>query len=207
VDEFVLFDDVQYTRRDWRNRNRIMTPEGPQWLSIPVNVKGRYTQLIKDVMVSDDKWRSRHWKTIESNYAKAKHFRDYKEEIRALYLENDDRYLSDINVKFIKFVNQKLGIKTKLRYSGEFELLSDKTERLLSICEQCNASVYVSGPAAQEYFDEELAKKKGIAIEWFDYSGYPQYQQMFEPFEHAVSILDLLLNEGPDATSFMKSFH
>jgi len=205
VDEFVFYDEVQYTKNDWRNRNKIKTSQGIQWLTIPVRQES-LEQKIKDTKITDKKWNIKHWRAISQNYAKAKYFKEYKEIFEELYLGCDEEYLSQINYKFITAINEILGIKTKLRWSSEFELVDGQTEKLLGICKDCNADVYLSGPAAKDYFDEELAKLENIQVEWMDYSGYKEYNQLHLPFEHGVSILDLIFNEGPNATKFMKSF-
>ncbi len=206
VDEFILYDDMQYTRRDWRNRNKIKTPNGLLWLTIPVEAKGKYFQKINETKVSEKDWAKKHWQTITLNYTKTKYFKEYKDRFEELYLRSDEEYLSQINYKFIMAINDVLGISTKIRWSSEFELVDGQTERLLGICKDCQADVYISGPAAKDYFDEELAKQENIHVEWMDYSEYSEYNQLFSPFEHGVSILDLIFNEGPNATSFMKSF-
>ncbi|WP_428026092.1 WbqC family protein [Arcobacter sp.] len=207
VDEFVLYDDMQYTKRDWRNRNKIKTPQGLKWLSIPVEVKGKYFQKISETKISEKDWGKKHWATISQNYSKAPYFKKYKDIFEELYLHNDEEYLSQINYKFIVAINDILGITTKIRWSSEFELIDGQTEKLLGICKDCNADVYISGPAAKDYFDEELAKKENIQVEWMDYSGYKEYEQLHPPFEHGVSILDLIFNEGRNAIKFMKSFN
>jgi len=206
VDEFILYDDVQYTRRDWRNRNKIKTPKGLQWLTIPVEVKGKYFQKIKDTKISDSNWKIKHWTQITQNYKKAKYFKNYKDLFKELYLNCNEIYLSQINYKFIIAINEILGIKTKIRWSSEFDLANEKNERLLEICKDCNADIYLSGPAAKDYLDEKLFEKEGIKVEWMDYSGYPEYSQLYPPFEHGVTILDLIFNEGDNAKKFMKSF-
>ncbi len=206
VDEFILLDDVQYTKRDWRNRNKIKTPKGLMWLTIPVEVKGKYHQKIKDVKVSDKNWNKKHWLSIVHNYSRAKYFKKYREYFQELYLNCKEEYLSQINFNFIKAINEILNIKTIIRFSGEFRLLEGKNERLIEICKQCGANIYLSGPSAKNYLDEELFKKEGITVEWMDYSGYPEYNQLYPPFEHFVSIIDLIFNEGPNSTNFMKSF-
>jgi hypothetical protein len=205
VDEFVFYDEVQYTKNDWRNRNKIKTSQGIQWLTIPVRQE-TLEQKIKDTKISDKKWNVKHWRTLSQNYSKSKCFKDYKDIFEELYLNSDEEYLSQINYKFITTINEILGIKTKLRYSSEFELIDGQTEKLLNICNQCEANSYLSGPAAKDYFDEELAKKENIEVEWMNYSGYQEYNQLFPPFEHGVSIIDLIFNEGSNATKFMKSF-
>jgi len=207
VDEFILYDDAQYTRRDWRNRNKIKTPQGLQWLTIPVATKGNYKQKINEIKLSDSNWKITHWKTLQRNYSKAPFFSDYGGIFSSLYLENSYSYLSEVNEQFIRKINSILGIKTHIRHSSEFILEEDRTDRLLGICQQCNAQVYLSGPAAQEYFDLSKARERGIEVEWMSYEGYPEYNQLYPSFEHNVTILDLLFNEGPCAPKFMKSFH
>ena len=205
VDEFIFYDEVQYTKNDWRNRNKIKTPQGIQWLTIPVRQES-LDQKIKDTKITDKKWNIKHWRTIFQNYSKAKYFKDYKDIFEELYLTCDEEYLSQINYKFITTINEILEIKTKLRWSSEFELVDGQTEKLLGICKDCNADIYLSGPAAKDYFDEELAKQENIKVEWMDYSGYKEYEQLNPPFEHGVTILDLIFNKGDRAKEFMKSF-
>lgn len=205
VDEFIIYDTVQYTKNDWRNRNKIKTANGLLWLTIPARQE-HLNQLIIDTKISDKTWAKKHWKSIVQNYSKSTYFKEYKDIFEELYLTCDEEYLSQINYKFIITINEILGIMTKIRWSSEFELVDGQTERLLKICKDCNADSYLSGPAAKDYFDEDLAKQENIQVEWMDYSGYGEYNQLFPPFEHGVSILDLIFNEGPNATKFMKSF-
>lgn len=207
VDEFILYDDMQYTKRDWRNRNKVQTSQGLKWLSIPVEVKGKYFQKINETKVSEKDWGKKHWAMIKQNYSKAPYFKKYKEIFEELYLNNDEEYLSQINYKFIVAICKILDIKTKIRWSSEFELIDGQTEKLLGICKDCDADIYLSGASAQSYFDEDLAKRENIQIEWMDYNGYVEYSQLIEPFEHGVSILDLIFNEGSNAKNFMKSFN
>ena len=206
VDEFILYDDMQYTRRDWRNRNKIKTSQGLQWLTLPVEVKGKYYQKINETKISDKGWGRKHWKSIVLNYSKSKHFKEYKEIFEELFLNLDETYLSLVNYEFIKTINKILDIKTRLRWSSEFDLADTKNERLLEICKDCKADIYLSGPAAKNYLDEKMFAAEGIGVEWMDYSGYPEYNQLYPPFEHGVTILDLIFNEGSNAVKFMKSF-
>lgn len=205
VDEFVLYDDMQYTKRDWRNRNKIKTPNGLTWLTIPVEVKGKYYQAIRDTKISEKDWAKKHWQALALNYAKSKYFKDYKDFFEELYQDNNDEYLSQINYKFIVAINSILGIKTKIRWSSEFDLIDGKSECLLGICQDCNATEYISGPAAKDYLDEALFFNENIQVSWMNYSGYPEYQQLYNSFEHGVTVLDLIFNEGPNAVKFMKS--
>ena len=207
VDEMVIFDDMQYTKRDWRNRNQIKTPNGLQWLSIPVEVKGKYFQKIKDTKVSDKNWPVDHWNIIRQNYNKSKYFSEYKDVFEPLYLNMNLEYLSEINFQFIKIICDLLKIKIEFKWSSEFELLDEKTERLVGICKQEKATDYYSGPAAKAYMNEELFRKNDISVHYFNYSDYPVYNQPYGEFSHSVSILDLLFNEGKDSKRFMKSFN
>jgi hypothetical protein len=206
VDEFILYDDCQYTRRDWRNRNRIKTPQGTQWLTIPVEVKGRYEQRIDETQISDPSWAERHWKTIVHNYASAAFFGDYRERLESLYRSARDPMLSRVNRSFLEAICGLLGIRTRLSWSTDYEAEGGRTERLVSLCRAAGATGYLSGPRAREYMDESLFAEAGIALEYIDYSGYPEYAQLYPPFDHAVSALDLILSTGPDAPRFMKSF-
>ncbi len=204
VDEFILYDDCQYTKNDWRNRNKIFTRDGLQWLTIPVRYS--FPQLIKDTVVSYDGWNKKHWKTIEQNYSKARFFHDYKTIFEELYLGSEDNYLSQINYKFLSQICDILGINTKITWSMDYNLIEGKTERLVDLCRQSCAAEYISGPAARNYIDDELFCQEGIKLTYIDYTGYREYTQMHLPFEHGVSILDLIFNEGADAPKFMKSF-
>lgn len=206
VDEFVLYDDMQFTRRDWRNRNQIKTPAGVQWLTIPVEVKGKFHQRINETVVSDQSWPRQHWRALELNYAHAAHFPDYREQVRELYLGCTSNRLSEINHRFLVALNALLGISTLVRWSSEYILDGERSARLLNICRQAGAQVYYSGPAARDYLDTTLFAAAGIEVVWMDYSGYTPYRQLHGDFQHGVSVLDLLFNEGSLAPSFMKSF-
>lgn len=206
VDEFILYDDMQYTRRDWRNRNKIKTFAGTKWLTIPVDVKGRYYQKIKDTKINDNSWAKRHWRTIVHNYSKARYFKDYKAFFEKIYLNLNEEYLSQVNYRFIKSINSLLDIKTEITWSHDYNLIEGKTERLVDLCKQTCAKRYFSGQTATNYIDEKQFEKANIDLIWMNYSGYPEYNQLYSPFEHGVTILDLIFNEGPNAQNFMKSF-
>jgi hypothetical protein len=199
VDEFILYDDRQFTRRDWRNRNRIKTPRGSQWLTIPVETKGRYHQRIDETEISAPGWNDLHWKTLLHNYAAAAHFSAYRERIEELYRTSNDLRLSAVNRQFLEAIMDVLGIVTPLSWSTDYEVAGVKTERLVALCLAAGASEYVSGPRARSYLDEPAFAEAGIQLSYFHYSGYPEYEQLYPPFEHGVTILDLLFNTGPDA--------
>lgn len=206
VDEFILFDDMQYTRRDWRNRNVIKTAAGLKWLTIPVAVKGNYFQKINETIVSDPDWTTKHWQTIVHSYSRSKHFQTYRERFEKLYLSVDENFLSRINFRFLSAICQILAIDTKISWSHDYVAAGVKTERLVDLCKQAGAGIYISGPSARAYIDEALFASANIELQYIDYSGYPEYGQLFPPFTHQVSIIDLIFNEGPDATKYMKSF-
>jgi hypothetical protein len=206
VDEFILYDDRQYTRRDWRNRNRIKTPQGPQWLTIPVEVKGRYDQRIDETRIADPDWTDRHWKTLMHNYASAPHFDDYRDTIESLYRTTTDPRLSAVNRTFLEAISKILGIRTRLSWSTDYGAEGSKTERLVNLCRAAGATSYLSGPRARGYMDEGLFEEAGISLEYMDYDAYAEYPQLHPPFEHAVTVLDLIFNTGAQAPRYMKSF-
>lgn len=205
VDEFVLLDDVQYTRRDWRNRNRIKTSSGVAWLTIPVATRGHYAAPICEIEISDSGWVERHLHTIRQHYATAAS----AGEMNGLIAQWYDRAgamqrLADVDELFIREISRFLGIETRIRRSSELEPREGRNERLVDLCAKIGATTYVSGPSAREYLDESMFASAGIAIEFADYSGYPEYPQLHPPFDHAVSIIDLLMNTGAGAPKYMK---
>ena len=197
VDEFVLLDDAQYTKRDWRNRNRIKTPAGVRWLTVPVQVSGRFTQAICETRVADDGWAQAHWDTVRQAYGGAACFEQEAPAIEALFATVPGLVLSDINRHFLEGICPRLGITTPLRNSVELAPAGAKSERLLDICRKLHATTYVSGPAAKAYLDEDLFTREGVEVSWFEYGPYPEYEQVHPPFDGRVSILDMLLCAGP----------
>jgi hypothetical protein len=206
VDEFVIYDDMQYTRRDWRNRNKIKTANGVKWVTIPVEVKGKYFQKIKETKIAEEGWSKKHWQIINQNYSKAEFFREYKDFFSELFLKCNFTFLSDANFHFIKGINEILDINTNIRWSSEFNLIDGQTEKLLGICKDLNATEYISGPAAKDYLDESLFEKENIKVSWMEYNNYKEYKQLNAPFEHGVSVVDLIFNEGANAKQFLGSF-
>lgn len=200
ADVCVLYDDVQYTRRDWRNRNKIKTADGLKWLTVPVKVKHRYHQTIRETEVLDPKWATTHWHTIRHAYRTAPCFDEVEPFLSGLY-ERGARLtmLSSINRLFLGEIAGWLGIDTPLRCSGEFDLVPGRTERLVALCTDLGVTSYLSGPAARDYLDVQLFEEAGIQVEWMDYSDYPAYRQLHGPFEHGLSIVDALVHLGPDA--------
>lgn len=201
VDEFVLYDDVQFTKNDWRNRNQIKTPQGVQWLTVPVGQS--IDRRIRDVTL-DGRWQAKHWRTFEANYRRAPHFSEIASWLEPMYMDSSYSHLSQLNRCFIEAINKYLGISTVIRNSWDYRLLEGKSERLADLCAQAGADEYLSGPAARNYLDEGVFRERGITVTWFDYEGYPDYPQLWGAFAHGVSILDLLMNCGQGAHRYMR---
>jgi hypothetical protein len=207
VDEFIIFDDVQYTRRDWRNRNLIKTPDGPRWLTIPVKSKGHYHQTIRDVEIDGTNWGITHQKALQSNYRRAPHYEEIAALLDPFFRRSPLTHLTELNGSIISAICGYLGIPTKISNSSSYQLTGEKSERLANICLQAGATEYVSGPSAKTYLEEKDFKEHGIHVTWFDYNGYPEYPQLWGAFIHHVTILDLLFNCGKQAPLFMKHVH
>ena len=205
VDEFILYDEMQFTRRDWRNRNQIKTPQGVQWLTVPVKVKGKYHQKIRDTEIDGLDWAFVHWKALTQNYRRAPYFDEITALLEPLYLTESYTHLSRLNRRFIEAVCAYLGIKTVISNSWDYTLLEGKTVRLADLCAQAGGTEYISGPAAKDYIEEGVFNERDIKVTWFDYSGYPEYKQLWSEFIHGVSILDLLFNCGKDTPRYMKN--
>jgi hypothetical protein len=206
VDEFVLLDEVQFTRRDWRNRNRIKTPAGLRWLTIPVESSGRFTQRIDETRIADPSWAVSHWSAIDQAYRRAPHFDAVASSLGPVYESlASEESLSAVNLELLRAVCGMLGIHTPISYSTDFETGDERSQRLLDICLATGATEYVSGPAASGYLDVGRFERAGIAVAWFDYSGYPAYPQPHGDFEHGVSVVDLLCCTGPAARGLLRT--
>lgn len=204
VDEFIIYDDAQYTRSDWRNRNLIKTPQGTHWLTVPVLIKSKHDQSIRDAEIANAMWQKKHWQSFVQYYRKAAHFYHIAEWLEPLYLQECYTNISELNIQLIKAICGYLGIQTKLSNSWDYSLLGGKTERLVDLCKQAEATEYISGPAAKGYINESIFKQAGIKLHWFDYTGYKEYPQLYGNFEHGVTILDLLFNCGKEAPRYMR---
>ncbi|MCR6638009.1 MAG: WbqC family protein [Sporocytophaga sp.] len=203
ADEFIFLDDVQYTVRDWRNRNRIKTETGLKWLTIPIGNKR--DKDINKVYFSDDRWKHKHLQQLKLSYMQAPYFRDTMDLIDDIY-KNPTNSLSEFNQFAIAKIAAGLGIKTEFKDSSTFHAKGKSTERLIDILIKTGATHYLSGPAGRGYINSTLFEKAGIELEYFDYSGYLEYPQLFPPFVHEVTILDLIFNTGPKAIQYFKSF-
>jgi hypothetical protein len=203
ADVFVIYDEVQYTKNDWRNRNLIKTANGTEWLTIPVSQKS-LQQRIDETTVTQNNWHKKHWNALVCNYAKAPYFKDYEADFQAFYSSINTENLSEINLLFIKKINSILDIKSEIIDSKLLKLSGDKNDRLIDAIKKLNGTHYISGPAAKNYIDESKFQTESISIEWMNYRGYPLYSQLFGPFTHEVTILDLIFNEGPNAKHYLK---
>ncbi len=202
-DEVVFLDDVQFTRRDWRNRNLIMTTNGEKYLTIPTNTKGRYSnQRIQDVEIADAAWATDHWNVIKNSYQKSPYWKDLENLLGPLY-NNPTPFtsLSDINRKIIEILSHAFGYKTKFSKSDDYFSLEEldnfsSTQRLVNIAAKNQATHYLTGPAAKAYMDVNEFTVKNIEVLWSDYSDYKPYPQNSESFSHKVSIIDMIANVG-----------
>jgi WbqC-like protein len=207
VDEFILYDESQYTRQDWRNRNRIKTANGTRWLTVPVTIDGLYHQRIDETRVASPEWAERHWDIVRQAYRKAPHFDSVSTELRETFEQcASEQLLSRVNRRLLEALCRLLGIETQFVWSTDYSAVGSRTERVVSLCLDAGASLYLSGPRGRDYLEEQTFADAGIELEYFDYDGYPEYRQLYPPFEHAVSILDLIFMTGAEAHRFMKSF-
>lgn len=202
VDVFVFYDCVQFTLRDWRTRNKVKTAGGALWLTVPVG--GDTHRVIHDVSIPSAQWQAKHWATIKQNYGKCAHFERYREYFEHVYLGTTWTSLSDLNQSLIQHIAREfLGLTTNFQDSRQYAAQGQKQDRLLDLLRKMNASDYLSGPAARDYIDPAGFEAAGIKLHWMDYSGYPEYPQRFPPFEHGVTILDLLFNCGPESPRYI----
>jgi hypothetical protein len=200
----ILYDNAQYTRRDWRNRNKIITPNGPAWLSIPIDVKGKYHQKVNEAKVKNNDWPTDHWNKIVQNYRHASSFKEYSQHFEKLYVDElkNYEYLTDINRIMLQKCIQLLGIDIEIIDSRQLDIRGGKTEKLINICRDLNADEYFTGPAAQGYMEEELFSKNNIKLTYYDLDNFPTYKQKWDGFDHYVSILDMFFNLGKDTANY-----
>ncbi len=202
VDLFVFHDDLQYTKQDWRNRNKIKTDKGLEWLTIPCGSNERIN--ICDVALNDPGWQKKHWNKIYQHYHKAKYFKDYKKFFEEVYLGVKWSKLSDMNQSVIKRIaTEVLGLDVQFDDTRKYKLESTKSDRVIELLTKVEATDYYSGPAAQSYLDVDRCQQHNINVHWMDYSHYQAYPQLYNGFEHAVSIIDLIFNVGPDARMYL----
>jgi hypothetical protein len=205
ADIFVFFDDVQYDARGWRNRNRVKTPQGSIWLTIPICSKGLRSQAlpINEIRIDWTKdWSGKHLETLRHVYGKTPFFACYEEDLTEMYRERCE-LLADFTIKLTIFLSDKLKLApTRFMRSSELAVTGNKTDRLLNILQTINTTHYISGPSARDYIEEDKFRDAGINLEYMSYE-YPEYPQLYPPFDPTVSILDLLFMCGPDSMRYI----
>jgi hypothetical protein len=201
ADVFVFYDDVQYDKHGWRNRNRIKTHQGGQWLTIPVHSHGVLIENIPIHQVEiawEQSWSERHLHAIQQSYSKAPYYQEYAPWLEEVYKRRPAR-LADFTIPLTIELARKLGIyHTRFLRSSELQATGQKTDRLIQILAQLQATHYISGPSAREYIEEEKFQAAGITLEYMDYN-YAEYPQLYPPYDPFVTILDLLFMLGPEA--------
>jgi hypothetical protein len=203
VDLFVFYDDVQYTVRDWRNRNKIKAPNGTLWLTVPV-AAGARDQTVSEVTIVGTDWAANHWKSLCYEYGSAPHFKRYQEFFEHVYLERHWERLSELNQFLITHIAREwLGIQTPFVASSDYAPVGKKQDRLLDVLAKVGATSYLSGPSAKDYIDADGFANAGLELIFKDYGGYPAYPQGAGAFEPGVSIVDLLFRVGPDAPQYI----
>jgi hypothetical protein len=197
-DEYVIYDEAQFSKGHWHNRNRIGGPSGPAWLTIPVKTADRLGQAIEDVVVSDRTWAEAHWRKIESFYRSAPFLLECGPKLQFLFeaAAVHDR-LTDINELMLRGLFDMLGVTTAVVRDRVYGPKGARTERVLDLCLKAGATHYLTGPSARSYLDETLFATAGIVVEWMNYPVYPAYPQQMPDYEPALSIIDLILNAGP----------
>jgi hypothetical protein len=204
-DEYVIFDSTQYVKRHWHNRNRIKTANGVEWLTIPVLARGRFEQPIDQVEI-EKPWAEKHWRALELAYKRAPFFSAFAPTVRTWYERADkEPLLTNVNEIFLREIARVLELNTGFARDTAYPAQGTKTERLLGIARSAGADRYLTGPSARTYFDEGMFASAGITTEWMSYEGYPEYPQLHGGFEHAVTVLDLLFNAGPQAGEFCRT--
>jgi hypothetical protein len=206
ADVFVFYDDVQYDKEGWRNRNRIKTQAGVRWLTIPVYAKGVVVDhlAINQIQICwNEPWNSKHWTTLTHAYSKAPHFKRYAPVIEPFYRQRPHS-LADFTIDLTVGLGRELGITGTrfVRSSSLGPAEGVKTDRLLGILRAVGATHYISGPSARGYLEEDRLRAGGISLEYMVYD-YPEYPQLYPPYEPQVSILDLLFMTGPEAPRYI----
>ncbi|MGE5181461.1 MAG: WbqC family protein [Acidobacteriota bacterium] len=201
ADVFVFYDDVQYDKHGWRNRNRIKTASGPQWLTIPVHSKRNVTDglLLSETRIAwNQDWPRKHLAALRQAYARAPHFRDYAALLEQLFAARPER-LVDFTIESTLVLAKALGIThTRFVRSSELRVSGARTERLVDILRAVGATQYLSGPSAKAYIDDNVFAAANIGLDYIVYD-YSPYEQLHPPYDPQVSVLDLMFMTGRDA--------
>ncbi len=207
ADVFVFYDDVQYDKRGWRNRNQIKTPRGKQWLTVPVHGRGAQTEHVpihRIRIVWDNPWNQDHWKSLQHAYGKAPYFERYAPLLEKFYSRHDE-LLADFTIDFTVALAGELGFdRTRFLRASQLGVDGQKTDRLIAVLAKVGADAYLSGPSAREYIEADKFAAAGIRLEYMVYN-YPEYPQLYPPYDPNVSILDLLFMTGPEAPRYFSA--
>jgi hypothetical protein len=199
---FLYLDDVQFEKREFQNRNRIRTPRGWQYLTVPVITKGRFSQKISEVELDNGAdWRHNHLSAIKINYARSPFFAQYLPGLESLYSREYPR-LADLAYATIDFVRDALRITTPCASASSYGVEAVSSARLAALCAAAGSKEYLSGAGARAYLDEGPFRSAGIGVSWQEFSPVP-YPQAFKGFEPNMSALDLLLNCGPESGNYL----
>lgn len=202
VDIFLFHDDLQYTKQDWRNRNKVRLLNGTStWLTVPV--KASTQSLIMDVEIDySSDWMAKHLNIVKSNYARSPHFERYFPTFKDILLARH-RLLSDLDIVLCQQICEWLDIRTPLKKASDFGFDGVKDDKIIQLVKAVGGTRYLSGPAAKSYIQPDLWKAANLELEYIEYPNYAQYPQISEPFDPAVSVLDLLFMTGPDAPRYI----
>jgi hypothetical protein len=205
ADVFIFYDDVQYDKHGWRNRNRVKTANGTLWLTIPVAARGNVVERtpIREIRCASGDWGRKHWATLQQSYRRAPHFERYAPLLETFYARRDE-LLAELTIDLTQQLARQLGIEdTRFVRSSELEgITGSGTDRLLALLRAVGGRHFISGPTARNYIDEGKLADAGVTLEYMKYE-YPEYAQLHPPYDPFVSILDLLFMVGPDAGRFI----
>ncbi|GAC1576684.1 MAG: WbqC family protein [Candidatus Elarobacter sp.] len=207
ADVFVFYDDVQYDKHGWRNRNRVKTANGPAWLTVPVHAHGavREGATIADIAVDHRRdWVRTHLETLRHAYRRQPYYARYAPLIASI-LEKRHPRLVDLTIELTVALARELGSTTRFVRSSEFAAHGAKNDRLLDVLERIGATRYLSGPSARAYIDPERFAAAGIALEYAEYA-YPAYEQNHGPYERAISLVDTLFALGPATIDNIRAY-
>jgi hypothetical protein len=205
VDAFVILDSVQFEKQSWQQRNRIKTPIGLQWLTVPVIFHGRLGQAIKEVEVRETEFWRDHLRAIELNYRRAQYFENYFDQLSSKLMCGPRTRLADLNIRLIEWLMSVLGIQTKLVFASQLNQRGKRTELLANICIALGAQQYISPPGSAVYLfaEKEELLSRNIDLSFQNYQ-HPEYKQLFPPFCSQASALDLIFNEGPQSLEIIR---
>lgn len=203
VDQFVYLDDIQFTRRDWRNRNKIRTAEGWSWLTVPVIQKNQFTQPLLETRIdSSSNWQMKHLNSIRHNYIKTEFFDLYFPQIETI-INKDCDLLLDLCLELTENLKNWLGISTPTVRSSDLNITEKKGDKILALCRKLKATNYLTGDLAKDYLNESEFLSYNIRLEYHNYK-HPSYLQRYPEFVPYMSIIDLLFNQGEKSLGILK---